>query len=134
MTEYKLEYSPPNPGWRKQWIIRNLPERQEIYDLEDNVEDHKDTVLYLVGMKSVMDTWQEVVNEVHRVLYDEYQMNENIEEGDTFVSKETNYLRFEWDPLSMMYIPAMKFIAKGMHILPERNGDKRFELLMFKEK
>lgn len=103
----------------------------EIMEDDDQKVTGPDTGLYLFGMESSCDTIYKVMREIYRVMYDEYQTNPFIKEGDTFTVK-AHYRKFwtDGEPGTNRQvkrrIPEMKLRCESFHVL----WDNSFELAL----
>ncbi len=124
------------PVWNNEenehlWTIMCL--KKENYFMEKGEPAiYDNTELWLFGYNKVIKNWQDVMESMYRNLYDEYQVNEYLKEGDIIWSK-TRLYKDRWDNEKTIRVPAMCFVCEGVHVLCKSNGNKFFEEF-FKDK
>jgi len=102
MTEFKIETV----------LVMGVGPKFQIKGLINPEKQKLDTVLWLMGLHESCDTLESVVESLYRCLYDEYQINDNIKEGDTFVVEpQTKY--------NGIRIPELRFRTESFHVLPD---------------
>ena len=101
---------------------------------EDTLEGiiEPNTELWLLGHDVVMNTYQDVMEAMYRILYDEYQINDFLKEGDIIFSQPRMF-QVHWYPKKKIKIPAMRFVCEHVHVLFAHNNDARFEKHFSKE-
>jgi len=101
------------------WVIIGLE------DMDPLTEERcgPDTTLWLIGMNHSCDTVESVCDSIHECLYDLYQVDDRLKDGDTFnvmparVNKHHSF-DSRWGKLS---IPAMTFACDGVHVVKVHN-------------
>jgi len=107
-------------GNGSEFIIMGTPEYDDcgLFKL-----DNPYTTLWLHGMESECNSVESIMEELHRVLYDEYQISDIFKEGDTILFEGGVYYS-GWGLDRKYKLPRAEFKAVSFHIIKVgKDGD-----------
>lgn len=107
-----------NKGNGHQWTIIGLKETDPLTDECCG----PNTTLWLIGMEHACDTVESVCDAIHTCLYDLYQVNIRLKDGDTFIVKPATVNKYHSYDSSFgkLRIPAMTFVCEGVHVIKQQ--------------
>ena len=137
---HQIELISPK-GNNQQWIIRGVATEPETlaflrgnaeygtrptYAEQIGVNEEKDVILWSVGQQHTCDSVPSIVAALFGALYDEYQCNPAIRQGDEFFTlkcKANCYHSYNAH-FGSFTIPALRFVADGVEIVPADSATK----------
>ena len=132
--KHQVELLSPQ-GDHQLWILRGVATDPEVlafihsdnekygwksYAEQIGVDETRDTILFAVGRDHTCDSAVSEAAALFGALYDEYQTNDQIKEGDTFTVSESvvNQYHHYNATLGTFTLPALSFAADGVEIVP----------------
>lgn len=119
--DYQVE-ARRSKGDGHRWVIIGLEETDPLTEERCG----PDTTLWLIGMEHACDTVESVCDSIHTCLYDLYQVDGRLKEGDTFNIKAAKVNKYHsFDPkMGKLSIPAMVFACDGVHVVKVENCER----------
>ncbi len=97
-------------------------------DNRDAFGDDK-TEKLICGLNHSLDSLESWLSAIYSHLYEIYQCNDIVRDGDTFTIEPFSYANSYRKNQAPIEIPAWQFAASGIHIIPVKNSTPEFERL-----